>query len=615
MAISPNNKHIISTSDNNALRLWDITSGKTVRVMQGHNEQVTSVAFSPCGKKIASSGYDKTVRLWSAETGKEMLVLVDHTENVNIVKYAPDGRRLVSGGSDKTVRFWDPETGQPGPVCYASLGRVLSLDYSPDGRRVVSGHSRRDVCLWGADSGDLVFAISNNLGAVRCVAFSPDGKWIVSSGYDPIVHMWDSSTGHLIFKVSGHFRPVEFCAFSPNGLQIASREVGGIVRLWEVNSRTSTLSNSNSASGGVSTVAFSPDGRSILSCNLGRGIQRQSTLTGAYESITITMEQEGLRSFALSLNGREIATGGRAGTIQLWDSQTEAAERTFVGETMSADILVYSPCGRWIVSTHWNEVVQLWDLHDSAGQSQVICKATDTSMVVLFVDIYVAFSPLGHQFVVATRRGLIQLFEPQSKNPCSPVKVMTCASNVSSLIYTPDGQGLVFGTTSGSLLFWDLQSGTVEAELKGHQDKVTCITYSPCGKWLLSGSKDRTIRIWQLRKIEGKDWHCIVVVRGCSEPIRCLAWNPVTPMEFVSGSTDGSVRVWRMAAQDDGVAYVRMLWGNDVGRLCTSDLMFKGAIGLSPINRQLLLQRGTVVDPLPCGEEGDNGFSKMEIED
>ncbi|KAG0287397.1 protein with putative role during mitosis, partial [Linnemannia gamsii] len=313
-------------------------------------------------------------------------------------------------------------------------------------------------------------------------------------------------------------------------------------------------------------------------------IQRQSTLTGAYESITITMEQEGLRSFALSPNGRAIATGGRAGTIQLWDSQTEAAERTFVGETMSADSLVYSPCGRWIVSTHWNEVVQLWDLHDSAGQSHVICKATDTSM-------------------------------PQSKNPCSPVKVMTCASNVSSLIYTPNGQGLVFGTTSGSLLFWDLQSGTVEDELKGHQDKVTCITYSPCGRWLLSGGKDRTIRIWQLQTVEGKDWHCIVVIRGCSELITCLAWNPVTPMEFVSGSTDGSVRVWRMASQDDGVAYVRMLWGNDVGRLCTSDLMFKGAIGLSPINRQLLLQRGAVVDPLPSGEEGDDGFNKMEIED
>ncbi|KAG0287722.1 hypothetical protein BGZ96_008375 [Linnemannia gamsii] len=123
----------------NILRLWDITGGKTLHIMQGHTNGVSSVAFSPCGKKIVSSSWDKTVRLWSSETGKEMFVLRGHASEVNVVKYAPDGRRLVSGSSDKTIRFWDSETGNPGLACDAS-SKVNSLDYSPDGRRVVSGH-------------------------------------------------------------------------------------------------------------------------------------------------------------------------------------------------------------------------------------------------------------------------------------------------------------------------------------------------------------------------------------------------------------------------------------------------------------------------------------------
>ena len=67
------------------------------------------VAFSPDGKKIVSSCWDKTVRLWDVETGKEMRKLEGHTQQVWSVALSPDGKRALSGGADKTLRLWQVE--------------------------------------------------------------------------------------------------------------------------------------------------------------------------------------------------------------------------------------------------------------------------------------------------------------------------------------------------------------------------------------------------------------------------------------------------------------------------------------------------------------------------
>ncbi|KAG0282466.1 hypothetical protein BGZ97_008984, partial [Linnemannia gamsii] len=380
---------------------------------------------------------------------------------------------------------------------------------------------------------------------------------------------------------------------------IASRDTSGIVRLWDARSRTSAPLNSDGNAGGVSSLSYSIDGRSILSCIRGQGIQRWKVLTGESEPIAFKM-MEDVRLFALSPDGRQIATatGNRTGTIQIWSGQNEAAERILVGRTKSVNSLMYSPCGRWILSTHRNKNVRLLDLHDADSQGHVIFKPAGRDVFAVLVHICVAFSPDGCQVAVGSLDGLIQLFDTQSKNPCNPVKEMTHTSRVRSLAYSPDGQRLVFGSKSGTLHFWDLQSVTANVELKGHGDEVICITYSPCGRWLLSGSNDRTIRLWQLGVGELDDsWSCVAVVRGCSKSISCLAWNPVVPMEFVSGCDDGSVRVWKISIGDDGgVGAVRMHWGNDVGRLCASGLIFKGAVGLSPISQRLLVQRSAVDD-------------------
>ena len=79
------------------VRLWDVATGRELRLLQGHTEDVNSLAFSPDGRTLASGSDDKTVRLWDVATGRQLRLFQGHTGYVNSVAFSPDGRVLASG--------------------------------------------------------------------------------------------------------------------------------------------------------------------------------------------------------------------------------------------------------------------------------------------------------------------------------------------------------------------------------------------------------------------------------------------------------------------------------------------------------------------------------------
>ena len=107
IAISPDGKYIVSGSDDETIKIWDIKTAECLNTLLGHSETVSSVTISPDGKYIVSGSIDKTIKIWDIKTAECLNTLEGHSSYVESVTISPDGKYIVSGSHDKTRKIWD----------------------------------------------------------------------------------------------------------------------------------------------------------------------------------------------------------------------------------------------------------------------------------------------------------------------------------------------------------------------------------------------------------------------------------------------------------------------------------------------------------------------------
>jgi WD40 repeat protein len=129
VAFSPDGQTIVSGSDDNTLRLWDLAGNPIGEPFQGHPAPVWSVAFSPDGQTIVSGSDDNTLRLWDLAGNPIGEPFQGHPAPVWSVAFSPDGQTIVSGSDDNTLRLWPiwlaTEGGWLGYTCDYLRGYLL----------------------------------------------------------------------------------------------------------------------------------------------------------------------------------------------------------------------------------------------------------------------------------------------------------------------------------------------------------------------------------------------------------------------------------------------------------------------------------------------------------
>jgi len=158
VAVSPDGKHIITGSEDETVRVWELASGRALSVIRGHAGVVTSVAVTPDGTRLVTgSGLragpiigttkDYSVRVWDLLTGRELNVFKGHEDAVSIVAVTPDGTRVVTGSKDGTARIWDLASGRHLATLRGDMGRVTSIAVTSDGNSIITA-SPGTVRVW-----------------------------------------------------------------------------------------------------------------------------------------------------------------------------------------------------------------------------------------------------------------------------------------------------------------------------------------------------------------------------------------------------------------------------------------------------------------------------------
>ena len=105
LALAPDDRHALLGGEDSLL-LLDMSTGKEVGQMKGHQGWVNAVIFSKNGQQALSGGFDKTVRLWDVAQRKELSKFVGHTSNITALAFSPCGHYIATGANDQTLRLW-----------------------------------------------------------------------------------------------------------------------------------------------------------------------------------------------------------------------------------------------------------------------------------------------------------------------------------------------------------------------------------------------------------------------------------------------------------------------------------------------------------------------------
>jgi WD40 repeat protein len=231
------------------------------------------------------------------------------------VDVAPDGTRFLAGGNNKVLHVYDIATGKELAQLQGHHDKCYGV-FSPDSTEVLSYGPDKTLRLWDVASGNLLHTLEGHTEACMGI-FSRDGKHILSYSADKTVRLWDTATGQALRLFPGATDEVTGAAFVAGGTRIIAWGKDGMVWLWETGSGKRVQQFAlGERTGAPLLPLLTPDGRRLIAGGAGDTIVVRDLATG--REIHRFDKARGRHAFAISPDGRYLATGSFRAGVYLW---------------------------------------------------------------------------------------------------------------------------------------------------------------------------------------------------------------------------------------------------------------------------------------------------------
>jgi len=475
---SPDGQYALSTGRDNIVRLWDVNTGKEISHV-AHMAGVSQIQFSPNGKYVASGSFDGTAHVWEILTGEE-IAYMPHTKGVGSVAFSPDGKYLATGGGDNFARLWKIDARHE--VARMEQDDQVSLfAISPNGRYVAIASRDNIIHVREISNGREVSQTTNTpieyASDLASLAFSPDSRYIVSGSYSATIRIWEIDTGKEVVRMKYEL-PIEPFAINP----------------------ITTLHNF-----AVKSVAFSPDGRYVLSRSDDHTARVWDVNTG--EEISRVTHESGVAVVVFSPNGKYVLSGGCdkmelevcvQGSARVWDALT-GSEIARMTHDYTVSALAFSPDGKYVVSGG-DMTARVWE----ALTGREITRKTYKEGTLA-----VAFSP-DSKYALSTSGYAMDVWEANTRREIAHMEYHWEVFR--SVAFSPDGRYVISGDMDSDLRIWEIATGQVIAHFT-YNIPTNFVTFGSHGEYLAVTDKN-TIYVWTWRPEDLLADACLRVTRN-----------------------------------------------------------------------------------------------------
>lgn len=445
-----------------------------------------------------------------------------HRKNISRIGLTPQGNLLLTIDEDGQAILTNV-TRRIAIYHFSFKSSVTALSFSPSGRYFAVG-LRRKLEVWQVPStpdahpeGELEFAPfvkhhthTGHYDDVHHIEWSSDSRFFISASKDLTARIWSLTPeeGFVPTVLSGHRQAVVGAYFSKDQETIYTVSKDGAVFDWQyigpkrdedeideddeenlrwriVNKHYFMQSNAH-----LKCASFHADSN-LLVAGFSNGIFGLYEMPDFNQIHTLSISQNDIDFVTINKSGEWLAFGAsKLGQLLVWEWQSESYILKQQGHFDSMNSLVYSPDGQRIITTADDGKIKVWDIESGF----CIVTFTEHTSGVTACE----FAKKGNVLFTSSLDGSIRAWDLiRYRN----FRTFTAPTRLSWSCMAVDPSGEV--VTAGSLdsfdiHIWSVQTGQLLDQLAGHEGPVSSLAFVPNGNLLVSGSWDRTARIWSV---------------------------------------------------------------------------------------------------------------------
>jgi WD40 repeat protein len=571
-----------------------------------HSDRITALAFTADGKHLVTGSADRTVRLWDVTTGKEVQRLDGHKGKVVAVAVSPDGR-IASLGAEQALLLWDVAKGRPTRVVRSREKSLRCIAFAPGGGVLAVGGGKDDggegyLRVEEAATGQERPGFPEGGPTAWCLAHSPDGR-LLAARHSRAVEIRDAATGALRGRWQDddlyvdHW-PVHWLAFAPGGRRLFTVTKQGELRTWDhVAGRHGvhcfeTPDDRHLGEEKLTCFALSPDGKTLASGGSqgrvylwdpaapSRTLRPLRTWRACANGVPDPLNGFGqVNAVAFSPDGKVLAVAYRF-EVQLFDTVTGRRLTKEVCHQGPIKDVAVSPDGATVATAGEDRTIRLWDPATGRERRRF---AQDREW-----NRGVAFSPDGKELATTTYLKEVRFLDAATGRQVR-VRGHRMDRYLWAVAAAPDGKVVAFGNSEGAIDLLDAASGKVLSNLQGPPGAVERLLFGPGGK-LVSDAGGQFV-LWDAAA--GKE------VRRFGRRLTLSGSIVLSP--------DGR---WLAADQSDGIHLWDVRTGELAGRLplAVTDGENVACLAFSPDGRT----QAVAVDLTPGTQVGDENSQSYQ---